>query len=86
MVNVVSKLRYGGELIIRGLDLIEISRQIFIKSIDFKTAQHMIYNNRQSADCMNGVVEQLKKLGLDISLYYTDQSFYQVEARRPNAS
>lgn len=86
MMIIASKLRYGGELILRGIDLTEVSRQIFTKSVNIESAQYMLYNNRQSADCMAHVVDQLKGVGLEISLSYIDNMFYQIEARRPNAS
>ena len=81
----IQKVRYGGELIIRGLDLIEISRKIFIKELNIQAAQHVLYNNRSSAETINSTIDFLKTSGFDISSYHLDDMFYHIEARRPNA-
>ena len=85
MSQAISKLRYGGIIIFRGLDLMEVSRLVFSKEIDVGMAQQALYNNRQSSESLSGMLSQLKEMGLELVSSYIDNMFYQVEARRPNA-
>jgi len=81
---VVSKLRYGGSLVVRGLDLTDVSRMIYLKELDINSAMSILYNNRQSAESLPTIKERLKLMGLHVISCYQENLYYQIEVKRPD--
>lgn len=83
--RVISKLKYGGTLVVEGNDIIDWARNIFIAHDDLDKINEYLYEGRQSADCINNMCQNLSVLGLEIIHRRLMATRYSVKARRPDA-
>ena len=87
LMAAAQKLRYGGKLIVHGLDLVAISELIYNGMTNLATVNNMIYDkDRKSAGSMHSVANILRvNCGLRVIQQRIDKMFYYIEAERPNA-
>jgi len=78
----VSKLRYEGIIEIRGIDILEIARDMYTCRLTIAEANNLLYDGRESCDSIIGVLELLQKFGLTIMVKQVDNHTYFVRAER----
>ena len=62
----VSKLRYGGQLVIEGTDLIEVSYSIARDMIPVQDVQGLLFGGRYTCSTINDMANTLRGLNLRI--------------------
>lgn len=78
----VDKLRYGGTIEVRGVDILEIARGLYTCQMNIAQANSLIHDNRQSCDSIIGVVGFLQNFGLEIISKQVGNFSYFVQAKR----
>jgi len=79
----VKKLRYGGHIIVEGIDLSEVSYGLFHNIISLQDAQNLIFQGRSSCSTISETVNQLQYYNLTILKSRLMQYKYLVRAERP---
>lgn len=79
---ITSKLRHKGTIVLHGVDMMSLSKEVTIGSIDTKEANRIL-NNIASTDDLNSVIKQVQGGGTNISVAKLDNCRYYVEAFRP---
>jgi hypothetical protein len=82
LADLVSKLRYNGEIIIEGLDILEVANKLIIGAIDYNTAKGLLYNGRLECSILEDVQEDLKSHKLTITKATLHNNRYYVTAKR----
>jgi len=80
--KILSRLRYGGKLVITGIDIEEISREFTVRTINEQQAQSLLYGGRRSASTIGLVVQELINNGLTIVNSRLKDFHYYVLAER----
>jgi len=75
-------VRYGGKIVISGLDLNQVGRQITNGAINTKNASELVYNKRHSISNVYEVVEALSKSGMHVTSKTISDINYNVTAER----
>lgn len=69
LMELVTKLRFGGKLYIEGLDITQLAHSIVFGTMSVEEATFQIFNDgKKSASCLFSIVETLEGLGLDIEV------------------
>jgi hypothetical protein len=81
----LSKVRYGGELIIEGTDLVEVSRSLIIGQINLDDTRKLLYkaNNLSTCEEMSSLLESR---GFSIIHRRVNNYVYTIRAKRPEAA
>ncbi len=79
---IVSKMRYGGRLVITGLDVDELARELINRNISSLEACNLLYGERESASTINIMIGQLREFGIDIVNCRLQGVFYYILATR----
>lgn len=83
--NIISKLRYGGRLILTGIDVQELSRELLNKNVSIDEMSQLLYSGRQSATSVSKMTEVLSALSLIVVNSRIKNMHYYILAKR-NAS
>lgn len=78
----VSKMRYGSRLVITGLDVDELARELINRNIGSPEACNLLYGDRASASTINIMIGQLRELGVEIVNCRLQGIFYYILATR----
>jgi len=79
----VSKLRYGGKLVMKGNDLYRLGQIIAGGRLSIPVANIGLFSGRLSADTMMSVLAQLKELSIQADKYYYDHELiYSIQGTR----
>ena len=81
--ELVKKIRYGGQLVISGSDIYEISRAMMSKNLGLEEANSIMYDGRYSISSVLDMVAKLQKLGLTILRKRVNNFKYTIIAERP---
>ena len=81
--ELVKKIRYGGQIIISGSDVYEISRAMMSKNLRLEEANSIMYNGRYSISSVLDMVSKLQQLGLTILHKRVNNFKYTIIAERP---
>lgn len=83
LLELIGLLRYGGTLLVSGLDIIDIARQIEYGQITPEEGNVMLYKGgRKCAKHLNSVVNELHNFGLVVTVKQINQNGYLVAAKR----
>ena len=84
----ISKLRYGGKLIISGYDIYLISQKILSGKLNIEEIRKMLYNGRINISEFENIKSLIIKSGLNIELINLsiETNKYLIIARKPNVS
>ncbi len=82
--QLVKKLKYGGQIIIEGTDVVNVSFGISRGNLTAEEIQALLYNGRLYCDTMLNTKEYLMNFGLTILLNRITQYKYSITAERPN--
>lgn len=74
-------LRLGGELVISGIEINSLCRDVINKVIDCKTLNHVLYN-RKSIHDINELHSKLSKCGITITKTVFKGSTYEIHSTR----
>lgn len=80
---ILSKIRYGGQITITGLDLVDVGRGLFLGQITPVEANNILYKGRVSGDTMRGIIEALQHYKFEIVQQRCHNLYYTVTAVRP---
>lgn len=80
--NIISKLRYGGRLIITGVDINEVSREVLNKNISIDDAAALLYGGRQSVSSALKMRELFTSFGLEVVNCRIKNLHYYILAKR----
>ena len=84
LATLAKKIRYGGELIIGGTDLLSVSLSFSSGSINSQQASDMLYNGKQSTSSLEYMCQTLTSMGFSINHTTTINNQYTIIAQRPN--
>lgn len=84
MAAVVSKLRYGGNLVIEGTDVLEVAYDIASGALDVNKIQHMLFDGRFHCRTHEDILKLLRSQGLKILSNRLNQYKYSIRAERPH--
>jgi len=81
-----SKLRYGANIIVEGVDILDLARNLHTGNIDVVTANKLLYSNGASISCdtISNVYIYLTNAGLRIKRSRVCGNRFMIEAERPN--
>jgi len=82
LVMLIKKLRYGGTIVIHGVDICTMALQLYTGIINGQQATQMLYSGRQSASTMEDICSILRQCGLNILNISISQNIYSVTAHR----
>jgi hypothetical protein len=82
--EIVKKLRYGGKIIMSGVDIFEVSRGIISKQVKNSDINQILYLRRCSVSNIFDMADKLSSLGLRIIKKRTDNYRYTLIAERPS--
>lgn len=82
LVMLIKKLRYGGTIVIHGVDIYTMALQLYTGIINGQQATQMLYSGRQSASTMEDVCSILRQCGLHILNVNISQHIYSITAHR----
>lgn len=80
--QLVSRLRYGGRIIITGVDVNEISRELLNGTISIDEALSLLYEGRKSADSAIRMKQIFTDIGLEVVNCRINNLCYYILARR----
>ena len=80
--KIVSKLRYGGEILIEGTDLIEVGYGLSRGLIQTQDVQPLLFGGRYSCSTIDEVQDSLQQLNLQIVNKRLMQYKYSIRAKR----
>ena len=80
--EIVKKVRYGGKIVISGLDLNQVGRQITNGAINTGNVSELVYNKRHSISNVYEVAETLTKSGMHVTSKTISDINYSVIAER----
>jgi hypothetical protein len=81
----VKKLRYGGQIVIEGVDLVEVGMGVSNNTLPIPQAQSLLFSGRQSCTTMDIMIQVVRQLGLRPIKTRLMQYKYLIRAERPNA-
>lgn len=84
--EVVKKLKYGGTIVINGVDINLTAKGIVTGRIQLPEIKELMYNQKLSTDNLDNMLNNLRMLGLEPQTYNIQGYFYSVTARRPEPS
>lgn len=86
--EMIKKLRYGASIIIEGIDILDVARNLHIGALSVDEANTLLYcnGNSNSCDTLINVVDFLQQQGLKIKHKRMVNNRYSVEAVRPDAN
>ena len=79
---IVSKLRHNGILNIEGLDLLEVSRNLYLGNINVGEANTLLYKDQLSCDTLLNIEIKLTNLQCEIIRKRIDNNTYSISAKR----
>lgn len=79
---VISKLKYGGKIIIQGIDLFIVSDAIFTGTMQIEDAQNLLFENKTRCGSGNQIAQILQNLGLKVISHKTTNYLYSITAER----
>lgn len=82
LVMLIKKLRYGGTIIINGVDIYTMALQLYTGVINGQQATQMLYSGRQSASTMEDVCSILRQCSTHILNVNISQHIYSITAHR----
>ena len=82
--EIVKKLRYGGKIIMSGVDIFEVSRGIISKQVKNSDINQILYLRRCSVSNIFDMANKLSSLGLRIIKKRTNNYRYTLIAERPS--
>lgn len=80
--ELIAKLRYGGRLILTGIDVNEISRELINGTISIDDALSLLYSGKKSAGTALQMKQIFMKLGLEVVNCRVNNLHYYILARR----
>lgn len=80
--ELVSKLRYGGRLIMTGVDVNETSRELLNGTISIDEALSLLYGGKRSADSALRMKSIFTELGLEVVNCRVNNLYYYILVRR----
>ena len=83
---VISKMRYGANIIITGSDVLEISRMIMNRNIPLNTARDLLYSEKKSCYTYLEIISLLESKGLKILRKILTGLSYSIVAERPDVT
>lgn len=82
--TILSKLRYGGELLIDGIDLLMLCRGVSNGTVQQKDAKNLLFNKKQSCSTIKDTSDLLIRTNLSIVESRLMQCRYSIKAVRPH--
>lgn len=82
LLSCVKKLRYDGRIVITGVDIEEVTRELASRRISVLDAINILYRGRNSASSLNIMIDMLRQCGLEILFGRIDNFHYFVTAVR----
>jgi hypothetical protein len=84
----ISKLRYGGKIIISGYDVYLIAQKILVGKLNINEIRKMLYNGRLNISEFENIKSLIAQLGLNIDLINLsiETNQYLIIARKPNVN
>ena len=79
----VKKVRYGGKLIIHGIDLLGVAFDLSADKINIQTASQALYGGKQSATSLEYMRQMLTQFGFNITYSHISSPHYAITAQRP---
>ena len=86
LVMLAKKIRYGGTLILRGIDLLSVSTLFASGSINSKMTSDMLYSGKHSADTVEDTCGFLVGMGFVILSTNTVNNHYSIVTQRPHTN
>ena len=80
--NILTRLRYGGKIIITGVDVEEVCREYLNRTISIVDVENLLYQERKSATNIHRMLSELTNNGLDILTCRTQSCHYYIVAIR----
>lgn len=80
--KLVSKLRYTGRIVLTGIDVDELSRELLNRNISPREAVSYLYSGRRSGSTINIMIEDLQNFGLRVINTRLHGTFYYIVAQR----
>ncbi len=77
-----SKLRYDGIIEIRGVDILEVARNLYTCRLTIPEINPLLYSGRESCDSIIGVLALLQANGLTVMVKQVDNYSYFIQAER----
>lgn len=84
LATLAKKIRYGGELILCGTDLLSVATSFSFGSINSQQASDMLYNEKQSTSSIEYMCQMLTNMGFSINHTTIINNQYTITAQRPN--
>ena len=81
--ELVKKIRYGGKIIITGLDIYEISRAVINRNLRLEEINPVVYDGRYSVSSIFDMVKKIQELGLKPIHKRANDFNYTIIAERP---
>lgn len=88
LTEMIKKLRYGASLVIEGVDVLDVARNLHIGALPIEEANTLLYNKGTSVSCdtIFNLIDFCQSLGLNIKHKRIINNRYSIEAVRPNAN
>lgn len=84
LTMLVKKIRYGGELILCGTDLLSVAFLFSSGSINSQQASDMLYNDKRSTSSIEDMCQMLTNMGFLINHTTIINNQYTITAQRPD--
>ena len=81
--ELVKKIRYGGQLVISGSDIYEISRAVINRNLRLEEINPVVYDGRYSVSSIFDMVRKIQELGLKPVHKRANDFNYTIIAERP---
>jgi len=78
----LSKLRYGGRIILNGTDIDNVTQALVSRAINIEEASQRLYDGRMSCSSANAMIEKLTSFGIKITKVKFNQFDYMIVAER----
>ena len=82
--EIVKKIRYGGKVVVSGVDIFEVARGIIARNIQAQDINQILYLRRCSVSNVFDICKKLSSLGLKIINKRINNYRYTVIAERPS--
>ncbi len=82
LLALIPKLRYGGKIIITGVDLLDACRALTLGKLSADEGSKVLYNSKLSCSTLNNVKQILQNNGLKLNQMHSSNLNYYVVATR----